>query len=75
MWFLWKKALKPSDIHHCSSANCGEKAPARSTMYNWITSDKETALLAVHEWYCNTLKQWFCEATWKLPRRQQQSII
>jgi len=32
-------------------------------------SGKETAQASLHEWYCNTPKEWFCEAIQKLPRR------
>jgi hypothetical protein len=38
MWFPWKEGVKPSDIHYWLSAICGEKAPACSTVLNWVWS-------------------------------------
>jgi hypothetical protein len=34
-WFLWKECFKASDIYRRLSAICGEKAPVRSTVFNW----------------------------------------
>jgi hypothetical protein len=73
-WFLWKEGVKPSDIHRWSSAVCGEEASAHSIVFNWVqrlNSGKETSQAAVHEWYCSTPKEWFCEVIGKLPRRWQ----
>jgi hypothetical protein len=71
------EGVKASDIHRRLSAICGEKATARSTVLNWVqnfTSGKDTALAIVREWYRDTLKEWFCEAIRKLPRRWQRCI-
>jgi len=41
-------------------------------MFTWVQSfniGKETALVAVHGWYCNTFKEWCHEAIRKLLRR------
>jgi len=49
-----------------------ERAPACSPVFTWVRSfntGKETAQVAVHEWYCNTFKEWCHEAIWKLLRR------
>jgi len=49
-----------------------ERAPALITLFSWVQSSnsgKETAQASLHEWYCNTPKEWFCEAIQKLPRR------
>jgi hypothetical protein len=49
-----------------------ERAPACSIVFTWVRSfriGKETAQVAVHEWYCNTFKEWCCEAIRKLLRR------
>jgi hypothetical protein len=43
-WFPLKE--DPSDIHRRLYAVCGRKAPARSTVFNWVrsfSSGKETA--------------------------------
>ena len=37
MWFLWKEGIKPSDIRQLPAV-CGEKAPAHSTVLNWVWS-------------------------------------
>jgi hypothetical protein len=45
-WSWWKEGFKPSDVHCQVSAICGEKAPARSSVFNWawnFDSGKETA--------------------------------
>jgi hypothetical protein len=51
-WFLWKEGVKVSHIHRPLSENCGEKAPAGSTAFNWVRSfysGNETAQAAVRE--------------------------
>jgi hypothetical protein len=53
-WFLWKESVTPSDIHRRLSAVCAEEAAARSSVFNWargFNSGKETAQVAVREWY------------------------
>ena len=55
-WSLWEKGVPPSDIHRRLSAVCGQTAPARSTVFNWVrsfSSGKATAQVAVHGWYNN----------------------
>jgi hypothetical protein len=58
MWFLHKEGIKLLDIHHWSSAVCGEIAPSCSSVFKCcLDSDKETAQAAVYEWYCSTPKE------------------
>jgi hypothetical protein len=45
-WFLWQEGITPSDIQLQFSAVCGQKVPARSTVFSWVwgfSSGKETA--------------------------------
>ena len=35
-WSLRKEGVTPSDIHRRLSAVCGQKAPAHSTVFNWV---------------------------------------
>jgi len=35
-WLLWEGRVKPSDIHRPLSAVCGERAPERNTVFNWV---------------------------------------
>jgi hypothetical protein len=38
-------------------------------VFNWVrgfNNGKETAQVAVHEWYFNTPEEWLNEAIWKL---------
>ena len=54
--FLLKESVKPSDIRRRLSAICGEKAPARSIVLNWVRSfkcGKKIAQAAVQGWYLN----------------------
>ena len=47
------------------SAFCGQKAPARSTVFNWVRSlksGKKTAQTSAHDWYSNSPSEWFLEA-------------
>jgi hypothetical protein len=58
-WFLWKGDVKPSDIHRRLPAIDGEKAAARSTVFNWVrgfNSGKEAAQAPVREWHRNSNK-------------------
>jgi hypothetical protein len=51
-WFLWKEDVKLLEICQLF-AICGEKAPARSAVFNGVRrfgSGKEMAQVAVHEW-------------------------
>jgi len=55
-WSLWEEGVTPSDIHRRLSAVCGQKAPTRSTVFNWVrsfSSGKAASQVAVHEWYNN----------------------
>jgi hypothetical protein len=66
-------------VRYSSSVICslGEKAPAHSTVFNWVWSlnmGKQRAQTAVHEWYRNISKEWFRKGIWKLPRRWQQCL-
>ena len=73
-WFLWKEGIKPSDICCRECAACGERAPVYSTVFRgvWcLNSGKEIAQAAVHGWYHNTPKEWFCADIWKVPGRWQ----
>ena len=74
-WFLWKEGVKPSDIESRLCVVCGNKAPAGSTVSNWIgsfSSFKQTARAHVYEWYRNTHKESFREAIRKFRRRSQR---
>jgi hypothetical protein len=58
-WIPWKGGVKQSHIHHQLCAVGGEKAPAGSTVLNWVqsfNSDNETAKATVRELYCSTHK-------------------
>jgi len=57
MRFLWKEGTQTTDISHLLSAVCGETALAPA---------------AGHERYLGTPKEWFHEASRKLPRRWQR---
>jgi hypothetical protein len=35
-WVLWKEGFKLPDVHRRLSAVCGQKAPAYSTVCNWV---------------------------------------
>jgi hypothetical protein len=73
-WFLWKLGIKPLNIHHQLSASFGETASACSIVLSWVwrfNSGKETAHMAVREWYSVTPKEWFYEAVQKFSRRWQ----
>ena len=37
-WFLWVEGVKQTDIHRRLAAICGQKAPARSTVFKWVQS-------------------------------------
>ena len=76
-WLLWKEGVKPSDIHSRLSAIRGDKAPAPSTVFNWVWSfniGRKTDRLADHEWYRNTTEELFCEHARELPRRWERYI-
>jgi len=34
--FWWNEGVTPSDIHRRLPAICGERAPERSTVFNWV---------------------------------------
>jgi len=73
-WFLWKEGIKPLDIHCRECAAFGEGAPVCSTAFKGVwcfNSGKETAQAAVHEWYRNSPKEWFCEDILQVQRRWQ----
>jgi hypothetical protein len=67
-WFLWKEGVKPSVIHRQMSAVCGETAPAGSTVFANGYAAKETAQVAVDEWYCKTAKEWFLRKLLEAPK-------
>lgn len=35
-WFLWKEGVQTAEIHRRLVAVCGECAPSRKTVYNWV---------------------------------------
>lgn len=62
VWLLWKEGV----IFIVGYLQFVERAPACNNI------GKETAQVAVHEWYCNTSKEWCHKAIRKLLRRWLQ---
>jgi hypothetical protein len=59
MWLLWREGVKLLDIHHQLPAVCGEKA-RYAALCSWVWSfnrGKESAQVAVREWYYNTVNE------------------
>jgi hypothetical protein len=55
-----KRTPEQPGIHRRLSAICGQNAPARSTVFNWVrgfNSGKGTAPAAVREWHRNTAEE------------------
>jgi hypothetical protein len=60
-----KKNVLNCQIFIISYLHLWRESTCTQDWFNWVqsrNSGKETAQVAVHEWYHNTPKEWFCGA-------------